>query len=144
MSVYVDDMLREATVGPARIKSQWSHLIADSPEELLKFARKLGLNPMWIQHPGTWMEHFDLTLNKRARALQLGALPIAYPHETGVIQARVYQLRYDAQENPGTLFDLDEAEGPKLDPPPFVHATILRNYGPDLVGRFPIMEGFQC
>lgn len=79
MTVYIDDMQREATVGTTT--GVWSHLMADTPEELLAFAKKLGLSPRWIQHQGTPLEHFDVTEPKRQKALKLGAVPIKYGHE---------------------------------------------------------------
>jgi hypothetical protein len=78
MTVYVDDMLRPARVGA--IRSRWSHLFADSTAELHDTGTRLGLDPAWVQHPGTRREHFDLTEGKRQLALRLGATPIAYPH----------------------------------------------------------------
>lgn len=70
MTVYVDDAFIQATVpnGARSHTSQWCHLTADSTEELVAFARKLGLRPAWIQYPGTWKEHFDVTQGKRAQA----------------------------------------------------------------------------
>ncbi|ACL42228.1 conserved hypothetical protein (plasmid) [Pseudarthrobacter chlorophenolicus A6] len=75
MTVYVDSMRMPARVG--RIQARWSHLTADSTEELLDFAAKLGLKPSWIQNPGhIWKEHFDVTDSKRELAIRLGAQPI--------------------------------------------------------------------
>ena len=79
MGVYVDDMQRRARVG--RLNAVWSHLMADTHDELVAFARQLGLNPRWIQHEGKPLEHFDLTEPKRQQALHLGAIPIRYGHE---------------------------------------------------------------
>src|SRR4051812_15801609 len=76
MAIYVDDMQRAATVGD--LSRRWSHLIADSPEELRQFARALGLSARWIQKPGTFREHFDVTDGMRDRALSMGAVPISY------------------------------------------------------------------
>lgn len=76
MAVYVDDYRVEATV--QGVTARWSHLMADTSEELLAFADRLGLHRAWIQHPGTAKEHFDVTDRVRARALTLGAVPVAY------------------------------------------------------------------
>lgn len=87
MTVYVDDMLRPAnlTGRPA----QWSHLMADTHEELMQAALDLGLRPEWIQHEGTHREHFDVTKSVRERAIAAGiAQPIAYPSGTGELLAR--------------------------------------------------------
>ena len=105
MSVFVDDMLREATVrnGTHLVRGRWSHLMADTSPELLTFAVRLGLNPAWIQKPGTSLEHFDITAGKRARALELGAIAIEYGNEGAQLTAcrragipfDVYHLRRD-------------------------------------------------
>ncbi|MFE6508068.1 DUF4031 domain-containing protein [Nocardioides sp. NPDC057764] len=76
MTVYVDDMRSLARVG--RVTGRWSHLFADTHDELERFARSLGLAPAWIQHPGTHREHYDLTEAKRAQAVRLGAHEISY------------------------------------------------------------------
>ena len=54
-------------------RMKMSHLIADSPEELREAARQLGLE-RYIQHPGTWKEHLDISQSKRSQAIrELGA-----------------------------------------------------------------------
>lgn len=80
MSVYVDDMRRRAQVGRGR-PAIWSHLQADTHEELMAFAAKLGLNPRWLQHRGKVIEHFDVTESVRKRAVALGAKEITYGGE---------------------------------------------------------------
>lgn len=84
--IYVDDMRR-----PARITgrpAKWSHLLADTSEELAAFAARLGLRPEWLQHPGTHREHYDVTETVRTEAIRLGAKPISYIRETGALLAR--------------------------------------------------------
>lgn len=76
MTVYVDDMRMPAQVG--RLQARWSHLLADTDEELHAFAARLGLRRQWHQKPGTAISHYDVTDTKRALALQLGAVPIGY------------------------------------------------------------------
>jgi hypothetical protein len=87
MTVYVDDMRRRASVGGRR-PANWSHLMADDPAELRGFARQLGLRPEWVQHEGTYREHFDVTDTVRALAVQLGAQQISYPRGTADLLAR--------------------------------------------------------
>jgi hypothetical protein len=75
MAVYVDDASIPAEVrnGPRVHNSRWSHLTADTADELHAFAQRLGLRREWFQdgrHP-----HYDVTEGKRHRALQLGAQP---------------------------------------------------------------------
>ena len=52
------------------------HMIADSTEELLEMADKIGVNRKWIQDAGTYNEHFDICQAKKAKAVQLGAKEI--------------------------------------------------------------------
>lgn len=98
MPVYVDDMQRRARVG--RLDAVWSHLMADTHDELLDFARRLGLNLRWIQHEGKPLEHFDVTEPKRQAALRLGAIPIRY----GAEGAALTRAKRD-----GVPFDLELA-----------------------------------
>lgn len=65
--VYVDDMN-----APFR-NMIMSHMIADTKEELLEMADKIGVNRKWIQCENTYLEHFDIALSKKALAISLGA-----------------------------------------------------------------------
>lgn len=94
MTVYIDDMQRPARVG--RLNAVWSHLMADTSEELVAFARTLGLNTRWIQKAGTPLEHFDVTEPKRQHALRLGAVPIRYGSEgAGLTRAKRDGVPFD-------------------------------------------------
>jgi len=65
VAVYVDD---------ARIPwrgRHWSHLVADSPEELHRAAAELGLRREWAQDKGRTL-HYDLPDELRERAIELG------------------------------------------------------------------------
>lgn len=76
MVVYVDDMRRTATVrGMTR---RWSHLVADSSAELRAFAVEIGLSLSWVQRPGSYREHFDVTDAMRAVALRHGAVAVPF------------------------------------------------------------------
>lgn len=68
MSVYVDDM--RAPFG----RMVMCHMTADSTEELLAMADRIGVQRRWLQHPGTPKEHFDISLGKRALAVAAGAI----------------------------------------------------------------------
>lgn len=46
-----------------------AHLMADTEEELVHYARLLGMRAFWLQRPGTPYAHFDLTGAKLAIAL---------------------------------------------------------------------------
>lgn len=39
----------------------YSHLSADTEDELVAFAKKVGLPISWLQHSGTRQFHFDVT-----------------------------------------------------------------------------------
>jgi hypothetical protein len=78
MAVYVDDWRQLATV--RGITSRWSHLTADSPDELHALAAKLGLPRRAFQSkPGKPMfDHYDLTEELRVKAVSLGAVPLTW------------------------------------------------------------------
>jgi len=52
---------------------QFCHLYADTKEELINFAVKIGLKPEWLQKSNFDIYHFDLTINKRNNAIANGA-----------------------------------------------------------------------
>lgn len=70
MAVYVDDA-RLAWRG-----KRWSHLTADTLEELHGFAARLGLRREWFQEGSRFeTHHYDVTDSKREYAIFLGATP---------------------------------------------------------------------
>jgi hypothetical protein len=73
MTVYVDDYRVPARVG--RLNARWSHMMADTLDELLTFADQLGLRRAWLQDKASGV-HFDVTDTKRAEAFRLGAVSI--------------------------------------------------------------------
>lgn len=86
MTVYVDDFRCPATVG--RIRARWSHLTADTPDELHTFAARLGLRPSWYQDKGDHRWHFDVTDGTRTRAIALGAKPVTIRQLAEIMRAR--------------------------------------------------------
>lgn len=68
--VFVDNM----QAGFGRMKM--CHMIADTTEELLQMADQIGVQRKWIQGHGTYSEHFDICLSKRAKAVAAGAKEI--------------------------------------------------------------------
>lgn len=74
MSVYVDNARIPFRRGQRVLRM--SHMLADTTEELEAMARQLGLQPKWIQYPGTYREHYDVCATKRAKAVQLGAVEV--------------------------------------------------------------------
>jgi hypothetical protein len=71
MSVYVD---------PARHafgRMIMCHMMADTTDELLAMADKIGVDRKWIQKAGTAYEHFDIAKSKRALAVDAGAIEVS-------------------------------------------------------------------
>lgn len=95
MTVYVDNAAIPATVG--RHTSRWSHLTADTKDELHEFAARLGLRRSYFQTcqlnrrctPDIcphW--HYDVTAGKREQALRMGAERMDVKQWAEVIRAR--------------------------------------------------------
>ena len=85
MTVYVDNYRCPATVG--RLTGRWSHLTADTPEELQAFAARIGLRRAWFQARCRYATcpapdgvcvhyHYDVVDTVRTRAIHAGALSI--------------------------------------------------------------------
>lgn len=82
MTVYVDDF--RAPYG----RMVMCHMLADSTEELIAMADKIGLARKWIQKAGTHCEHFDVSLKMRAKAIKEGAVEIGARDMVGIIRAK--------------------------------------------------------
>lgn len=82
MSVYVDSM--KTPFG----RMVMCHMLADTTEELLAMADKIGVARKWIQHAGTAQEHFDICKAKRALAVSAGAREITLRESAGIIQRK--------------------------------------------------------
>lgn len=65
--VYVDNF--NAPVG----KMILCHLFTDNTEELLQMADKLGIDHKYMQWPGTPSECFEVTANRKRKAIAAGA-----------------------------------------------------------------------
>jgi cell division inhibitor SulA len=100
MTVYVDDFL--VLKGVKGIDSRWSHMIADSQDELHEFAKSIGLKREWFQDPTVngkpvvkpgcraaenW--HYDVTSSKRTLALKFGAVSVGWLEVPLLIDHRV-------------------------------------------------------
>jgi Protein of unknown function (DUF4031) len=73
VSVYVDQVVEyphevEGYVGRSRTRKRWSHMMADSIDELHAMARRIGLRREWFQR-----DHYDVVPAKRALAIRLGS-----------------------------------------------------------------------
>lgn len=82
MTVYVDNM--RASYG----RMKMCHMIADSTDELLAMADKIGVARRWLQKAGTAHEHFDIALSKRDLAVKAGAVEVSMMDIGRIIRAR--------------------------------------------------------
>ena len=89
MAVYVDPAIHSWR------GKKWCHLTADTEEELHQFAVRIGLKRAWFQAKAS-MPHYDITENKRAQAIRLGALDIDI-HESAH-RSQAYRLNKKLQE----------------------------------------------
>lgn len=109
MAVHVDDASIPAEVrnGSRVHRPAWSHLTADTEEELHESAARLGLRREWFQpgrpiggKPSTFW-HYDVTSGKRAQALAQGAVSMS-PRELAVYcRARAGQPSHASRDSAG-------------------------------------------
>lgn len=71
--IYVDEM-RVCLRNKNWPYSQACHMVADSIDELHRFAGRLGLRRSWFQNKT--LPHYDLTIGMRVKAVKLGAIEI--------------------------------------------------------------------
>ena len=69
------------------------HMMADTTEELLEMADKIGVDRKWLQSPGTKREHFDICKSKRALAIQHGAKEVTREGVTDLIRRKRDRLK---------------------------------------------------
>jgi hypothetical protein len=83
MAVYVDDM--QAAFG----RMIMCHMMADTRDELVAMADRIGVQRKWIQKADRWDEHFDIALTKRKLAVAAGAIEVTAQE----LVARMYLKR---------------------------------------------------
>jgi hypothetical protein len=82
MAVYVDNMR-------AKVRGMvMCHMLADSSDELLAMADRIGVDRKHLQDAGTYREHFDICLTKRSAAVAAGALEVSMPTMGRIIRDR--------------------------------------------------------
>lgn len=87
---------------------KWCHMAADTLQELMVFAGRIGMNPNWVQlPPKTRYPHFDLNGTKRAKAVKLGAVEIPMKQMVGI--TKKLKIEFDSMEEGGTESALDRA-----------------------------------
>lgn len=67
MAVYVDNMM----VKKGRLI--FSHMVADTEDELHEMADKIGVDRKWHQKKGTYLSHYDVCQSKKKLAILNGA-----------------------------------------------------------------------
>ena len=70
MSVYVDEPVHRYG------RMIMCHMIADTREELFAMVDRIGVHRKWLQAPGTYREHFDISKAKRSLAVKAGAIEL--------------------------------------------------------------------
>ena len=81
MTVYVDDM--RARFG----RMVMCHMLADTDDELLAMADRIGVARRWHQDAGTYRSHFDIALSKRTLTVAAGAREITWREAGYMIHA---------------------------------------------------------
>lgn len=97
MTVYVDNM--RAQLG----RMVMCHMLADTTDELLAMADKIGVNRKWIQSPGTPREHFDIALTKRAEAVKHGAVEITMSQAGAIVRRKREAPQVSGMTTPPTV-----------------------------------------
>ena len=78
MAVYLDDWRQPARLGP--VEDRWSHLVADTDDELHAFAARLGMKREWFQHKSNrpHQGHYDVPERARPEAVANGAVEVTW------------------------------------------------------------------
>lgn len=87
MAIYVDSARRRGVINGE--SSRWSHLLADTTEELLAAAESLGI-PADISAPGTAAEHIPVNEATRSAALKAGVTRLDINGVTAVIRRKIH------------------------------------------------------
>lgn len=74
------------------------HMMADTTEELLEMADRIGVDRKWLQNPGTKREHFDICKSKRALAIQHGAQEVTMEGVMDLMRRKRDLLKDEATE----------------------------------------------
>lgn len=71
------------------------HMMADTHEELLDMATKIGVAHKWIQYAGTYSEHFDICASKKIKALAAGATEIGWKQAGELLQRKAKDMKVE-------------------------------------------------
>ena len=89
MAVYVDDAVISWR------GQRWAHLMADTLEELHSMAARLGIPRRALQDKRSGV-HYDVTVEMREQALQLGAIAISRHVDREQVRAVIRNARAQA------------------------------------------------
>lgn len=70
MAVYIDNAMIKWGRG------KWSHMTADTMDELHDMAKRIGMRREWFQDK-RHHQHYDVTKSRRDRAIACGAIPLS-------------------------------------------------------------------
>jgi len=90
MTVYVDDAV---TLWRGQ---RWAHLLADTLEELHRFAARLGIPREAFQNRDSGA-HYDIDAKLRQRALAMGAVAISRHRDRDQVRAVIARARAQAR-----------------------------------------------
>nr|WP_244556788.1 DUF4031 domain-containing protein [Fulvimarina manganoxydans] len=74
-------------------------MLADTTDELIAMADRIGVARKWLQNAGTAHEHFDIALSKRALAVAAGAQEITWREAGKMIRERRIGDRTKGSDN---------------------------------------------
>ncbi len=88
MTVYLDDWRQPAMLG--HLADRWSHLVADTEDELHEFAARLGMRRAWFQYKASRPHHghYDVPERWRDQVLAEGAVPVSWRELGQMVRAR--------------------------------------------------------
>ena len=100
MAVYIDNFNAEFN------GMIMCHMVADTNAELIEMVEKIGVDKKWIQYPGTYNEHFDISLGKKKLAIANGAKEIGFREYAEFCNKRNIGEIYKPKLITPDLFDL--------------------------------------
>ena len=92
MAIFIDALI-DYGAGLNRRLGKSSHLVSDLPgaagtEELVAFARSIGMRESWLQKAGTRHQHFDVFAGRYERALAAGARVVTRGELVAIFKAK--------------------------------------------------------
>ena len=72
------------------------HMIADTDDELIAFAKSIGLKEVYWQYKGTYKSHFDISKSKKELALKNGAQLIDRRMLVKILNKKKQEIKKDS------------------------------------------------